>query len=473
MGFPQSFLWGASIAANQAEGAYDADGKGLNAADLATAGSRERRREYTSTVEEGKYYPNHVAVDFYHHYKEDIALMAEMGFKVFRTSINWARIFPNGDEELPNEKGLEFYDHVFDECHKYGIEPLVTLSHYEVPINLARKYGSWTNRKMIGFYLKYCSTVFTRYKDKVKYWLTFNEINGIIHGNLMGAAGLKIDDEEEKREALYKCIHHIELGSAMAVAEGHRINPDFMIGTMMLNIPFYGDTCDPKDQLKALHDNEQMYYVIDVMARGYYSRNFLKYIERNGGKLPIQDGDAQILQNGKVDYIGFSYYNSGVSTVDQSRIRVGGNILNAVKNPYLVESDWGWSIDPDGLRIAMNNIYNRYQLPVFIVENGLGAIDKVEEDGTIHDTYRIDYLRRHIEAMKQAIDYDGVECLGYAPWAAFDIISYGTGEMRKRYGFIYVDRDDEGGGTLKRSRKDSFFWYKKVISTNGEDLSDC
>lgn len=467
--FPENFLWGGAIAANQAEGAWDKDGKGVSCQDCMTAGSREKRREYTDGIIEGKYYPSHKGIDFYHQYKNDIKLFAEMGFKSFRTSINWTRIFPNGDEEEPNEAGLKFYDDLFDECQKYGIEPVVTLSHYETPYHLITEYGSWTNRKMIDFFVKYSETVFKRYKSKVKYWLTFNELNGMVFSP-QPVTGIRTSTNDTSTETTYICAHNIFVASAKAVKIGREINPDFHIGLMMICVPNYGDTCNPEDQLKALQDMDKHWYFTDVMVRGYYSKKAEAFLMRNHIQLPIAEGDLDILKEGTVDYIGFSYYNTNVSTVNPERITVGGNLMNAVKNPYLTESDWGWCIDPTGLRIAMNMLYDRYQIPVFIVENGLGAADHLNADHTVHDPYRIDYLRDHIKAIGQAISEDGVECLGYTPWGCIDVISLGTGEMQKRYGFIYVDRDDEGNGTLERYKKDSFYWYQKVISSNGRDL---
>lgn len=467
--FPQNFLWGGAIAANQAEGAWDADGKGVSCQDCMTAGSRERCRIYTDGVQEGYYYPSHDAIDFYHRYKEDIALFAEMGFKCLRTSINWTRIFPNGDEEEPNEAGLRFYDQLFDECRKYGIKPVVTLSHYETPYHLIKEYGSWQNRKMIDFFMRYCRIVMKRYKDKVKYWLTFNEFNGMVFSPTP-VTGIQVEPGEDARQLTVTCAHHIMLASALAVKEGHEINPDFKIGMMMVCIPSYADTCKPTDQLKAMEDMDKHWYFMDVMAKGEYSSKAMCYLSRNGLKVPWGKGDLEILQGGCVDYVGFSYYNTEVSTTDSSRLRVGGNLMHAVKNPYLEESDWGWSIDPIGLRIAMNMLYERYGLPVFIVENGLGAEDEVTADEKIHDPYRIAYMREHLKAVRDAILLDGVPCMGYTAWGCIDVVSLGTGQMKKRYGMIYVDRDDEGNGTLKRIRKDSFFWYQKLIASGGASL---
>lgn len=463
------FLWGGAVAANQCEGAYDLDGKGLSTADVITAGGLGKSREFTDGVIQGKNYPSHQAIDFYHRYHEDIALFAEMGFKCFRTSINWARIFPQGDETEPNEAGLRFYDRLFDECLKYGIEPVVTISHYETPFALVKKYGSWRSRKLVDFFLRYCETIFSRYKDKVKYWLTFNEINVITLHPAM-AAGIVVQAGEDFDSVVYQAAHHQLVASAKAVKLGHEINPDFKIGMMMLYPTFYAETCKPEDQLMAMQSIDSHYYFSDVQVRGFYSNKALKYLAGRGVSLQIEPGDEAALKEGTVDFIGLSYYNSNIATTRPDAAFTGGNMLNAVKNPYLIESAWGWSIDPLGLRLALNNLYDRYQIPLFVVENGLGAVDEVEADGSIHDDYRVDYLRQHIQAVKAAVLEDGVECMGYTAWGCIDLVSAGTGEMKKRYGLIYVDKDNDGNGTLARSCKDSFYWYKKCIETNGEEI---
>ncbi|NTW96027.1 MAG: 6-phospho-beta-glucosidase [Erysipelotrichaceae bacterium] len=466
---PDNFLWGGAVAANQLEGAWDEDGKGPSTSDYTSAGSKYVKREFTHGLKEGFYYPSHTAIDFYHTYREDIALFAEMGFKCFRTSINWTRIFPKGDELIPNEAGLAFYDRVFDECLKLGIEPIVTLSHYETPYGLVEKIDSWRSRKMIEHYVRYCETVFMRYKHKVKYWMTFNEINVILLHPLM-SAGIEIKEEESFKEVIYQAAHHQLVASAMVVDIGHMINSEFKIGMMMLYPSFYAESCKPQDQLNTQKAIDDHLYFSDVQVRGAYSEKAKAYLLMNKIYLKTLPQDDALLKLGKVDFIGFSYYNSNVITSRNEVEFTGGNMLNTVKNPYLNASDWGWSIDPIGLRLAMNQLYDRYQIPLFIVENGLGAVDVLSEDGKIHDDYRIQYLREHIIAMKQAILEDGIICMGYTAWGCIDLISAGTGEMMKRYGFIYVDRDSDGKGTLKRSKKDSFEWYKKVISSNGEVL---
>lgn len=466
-----NFLWGGAVAANQLEGAWNVAGKGVSTADCMTAGAVDRAREFTDGVLDGVYYPSHTAIDFYHRYPEDIKLFAEMGLKCFRTSINWTRIFPNGDEETPNEEGLLFYDRLFDECLKYGIEPVVTLSHYEMPYGLVKNYGSWTNRKLIEFYERYCRTVFERYKNKVRYWMTFNEINCIALHPVMAAGIRKTQADPDFYPVILNAAHNQFLASARAVAIGHEINQEFKIGLMMIYPETYAETCRPEDQVAQMKAMEIHYYFSDVQVRGFYSAKARKMQERLGAVLDERPGDEQILKDGRVDYIGFSYYMSSVATSDESRKNIGGNMLRSAANPYLKQTDWGWQIDPIGLRLALNELYDRYQIPLFIVENGMGAVDRVEADGTVHDSYRIQYLKEHIEQMKLAVEEDGVDLIGYTPWGIIDLVSAGTGEMKKRYGMIYVDRDNEGNGTLNRIRKDSFYWYRKVIATNGEDLS--
>ena len=488
MAFPKDFLWGGATAANQYEGGYLSGGKGLATSDFITAGSMKEPRKIAVEFENGErktlnrfediptdakvvideslYYPSHVATDFYNHYEEDIKLFAEMGFKGFRMSLAWSRIFPNGDDEEPNEEGLIFYDKVFDLCNEYGIEPIVTLNHFDLPNHLAEKYEGWYDRRTIGFFEKYCETVFTRYKNKVKYWMTFNEINFLRDYTTLGIKNASKDKQKQNQ-----AIYHLLLGSAKGVIKGHEINPDFKIGLMIANILFYPETCNPKDNIQVMEierNFKDFYY--DVQCRGIYPRYKLKEFEREGIELKQEPDDAKILKAGTVDYIGFSYYNSAVISTKKDQEKSGGNQLGAAKNPYLEESEWGWPIDPDGLRLVLNRLFDKYQLPLMIVENGLGAIDKVEEDGSIHDDYRIDYLRKHIIEMKKAVEIDGVELWGYTPWGCIDLISAGTGEMKKRYGFIHVDLDDEGKGTLKRRKKDSFDWYRKVIESNGEVL---
>lgn len=479
-GFKEDFLWGGAIAANQAEGAFDADGKGLTTAETAEFNKNMDRKEMASlgkmtmemledacNLDNGKIYPKRFGIDFYHRYKEDIGLFGEMGFKVLRTSIGWARIFPNGDDQTPNEAGLKFYDDMFDEMLANGIQPLITISHYEMPINLTKKYNGWTDRRVIDFFLTYCEVIFKRYKDKVKYWLTFNEINASTMSPYMGMGAI-LDLETQKQE-IYQGLHHQFVASALAVKKCHEIIPDAKIGCMLARMQTYPETCNPDDVIEQMKTDQMNLFFTDVQARGYYPSYMGRYFREHNIQIKMEPEDEAILRENTVDYISFSYYMSLVASSKQNKEKTSGNLFGGVKNPYLESSDWGWQIDPKGLRYTLNVMYDRYQLPLFIVENGLGALDKVEEDGSIQDDYRIDYIRKHIEQMKEAVE-DGVDLMGYTSWGPIDIISASTSEMSKRYGFIYVDQDDEGNGTLNRSKKKSFDWYKKVIESNGEVL---
>ena len=420
--------------------------------------------------EEGYFYPGHEAIDMFSHFKEDIALFAEMGFKCYRLSIAWTRIYPNGFDEEPNEEGLRFYEELFDECHKYGIEPLVTIVHFDAPVACTKKFGSWKSREMIELYVKYCKTLFTRYKGKVRYWLTFNEINMILHLPFM-AAGILFEEGENQEESKYRAAHHELVASAMATRLAHEIDPENQVGCMLAAGQYYAYTCDPRDQFEALKKNRDNFFFIDVQSRGEYPPYALKFFEREGYEIGITEEDEKILAENPVDFISFSYYSSRLTSAEPEKYgQTSGNAFATLKNPYLKASDWGWQIDPLGLRITLNELYDRYQKPLFIVENGLGAVDTPDENGVIDDQYRIDYLRAHIQAMKDAVEIDGVDLMGYTPWGCIDLVSASTGEMKKRYGFIYVDKDNEGKGTLKRSKKASFDWYKKVIASNGEEL---
>lgn len=480
-GFPKDFLWGGATAANQFEGAFLEDGKAWSTADTARYIKENGTNMHGITkpmttadvkaamADKEGIYPKRYGIDFYHRYKEDIALFAEMGFKTFRLSISWPRIFPNGDESEPNEAGLAFYDAVFDELLKYGIEPLVTISHYEFPLELAFKQNGWESRETIAAFEKYARVLFNRYKDKVKYWLTFNEINIIgMTGYLSG--GILADKTDNMLQSQFQAAHHQFVASALAVKACHEIIPDAKIGCMLARMEAYPDTCNPLDVMESIDSDHTNLFYSDVQIRGYYPSYMNKFFRDNKLTIKKEPGDDAILREGTVDYMSFSYYMSSIATHEKDGEEVGGNLLGSKKNPYLKASDWGWQIDPVGLRITMHKLYDRYQIPLFIVENGLGAKDVVEEDGAIHDPYRIDYLRDHIKEMEQAID-EGVELIGYTPWGCIDLVSASTSQMSKRYGFIYVDLDDEGHGTLKRSKKDSFDWYKRVIATNGADLT--
>lgn len=467
MNIRDDFLWGGATAANQFEGAYSQDGKGLSIADVEMGSCHGVPREIHEQVKERCYYPSHEGIDFYHRYKEDIALFAKLGFTCFRLSINWPRIFPNGDEEQPNEAGLQFYDDVFDELWKYNIEPIVTLSHYETPLHLVQTYGSWRNRKLITYFEHYCDVVFNRYKDKVRYWMTFNEINETMNQRQpYHQAGILYQAGENPVDVKLQASHNMMLASAKAVILAHRINPECKVGCMLQYPMTYPATCKPEDALaKRLHMMPNYFYG-DVMCKGYYSNLCIAQAKRLKGSIPMEDGDEQILQDGKVDYIALSYYFSSIASyVDERTIEV------TTKNPYLQRNDWDWSIDALGLRLSLNELYDRYQLPLFIVENGFGALEVPNEKGYVNDDYRIKFLADHIDAMRDAIEIDEVDVIGYTCWGPIDIVSVGTGEMRKRYGFIYVDKNDQGEGTLARSEKASFAWYQKVIASNGYDTS--
>ena len=472
MGFRKDFLWGGATAANQLEGAYNEDGRGLANVDLSPVG--EARASVITgerkmlDFEEGYFYPTKGAIDFYHRYKEDIALFAEMGFKTYRMSIAWTRIFPNGDEETPNEKGLQFYEDVFKECRKYGIEPLVTITHFDFPIHLIKEYGGWRNRKIIDFYKKLCEVIFTRYKGLVKYWLTFNEINILLHAPFMGA-GIVFEEGEDRKQVLYTAAHNELVASAWATKIAHEIDPENKIGCMLAAGKFYPLAAKPEDVWTALEKDRENYFFIDVQVRGYYPSYALKFLERNNLKIDITEEDKKILKENTVDFVSFSYYTTRCISAEADKLGEG-NLLESMRNPYIEVTDWGWGLDPLGFRTTINEIYDRYQKPLFVVENGLGAVDIPDENGYVEDDYRIDYLRAHIKAMRDAVVLDGVDLLGYTTWGPIDLVSAGTGEMKKRYGFIYVDRDNDGNGTLKRSKKKSFDWYKKVIASNGEDL---
>lgn len=478
MAFRKNFLWGGAVAANQCEGAWNVDGKGVSVSDICTGGSYSVSKRIMPVLEEGTFYPSHEAIDFYHHYKEDIAMFAQMGFKVFRFSIAWTRIFPTGEETCPNEAGLEFYDKIIDECRKYGIEPLITISHYEPPFALTQKYNGWSDRRVIALFLRYCETIFRRYKGKVTYWLTFNEINVGISpmGNLFSLGILNegtsdFSNQKDDPKLRFQALHHQFIASAKAVKLAHEIDPSYQVGCMQAFGTTYPLTCNPDDILRCQEFNHrQNWFCSDVQVRGKYPNYMKRYFEEQGIRIMMEEEDEEVLKEGCVDFYTFSYYMSSCATSDEARRKVEGNIFGGVANPYLKTSDWGWQIDPKGLRYTLNEIYDRYQIPLMVVENGLGAYDKLEEDGSIQDDYRIEYLRQHIEQMHEAV-LDGVDLMGYTPWGCIDLVSASTGEMAKRYGFIYVEKYDDGSGDLSRKKKKSFDWYRKVIETNGEDLS--
>lgn len=495
MGFRKDFLWGGATAANQYEGGVHEGGAGLATGDVMTNGSHTVRRQVTWRKPDGTtgstplcfgsserhlpegaipveledkkyYYPSHIASDFYHHYKEDIALLAEEGFNCLRISMKWSRLFPNGDDEKPNEAGLAFYDAVFDECKKYGIEPLVTLHHYETPLSFAQRCNGWADRKLVDAFVKYATTAFERYRGKVKYYLTFNEIN-LIEVAPYVAGGLIHADDQSIANAAY----HQFLASAKTVMAAHASYPEIKVGMMLAFGPSYGLTADPYDQLLAHQMQDNTLFFSDVQMLGKYPKYKLLAYERAGITLPEQEGDAEILQKGVCDFLSFSTYGSNTFTTHQETDKGGGNGADGrqVANPYLKTNAWGWGTDPQCLRIALNIFENRYHCPLWCVENGIGWND-VFEDGTVHDDYRIDYMRCNIQSMKDAVELDGVDLMGYLYWGCVDMVSNGEGEMAKRYGQVYVDADNYGQGTFKRSKKDSYFWYQKCIRSNGEDL---
>ena len=471
MKIKDDFLWGGAIAANQAEGAYAEDGKGLSTMDVVPM---NQKRQF---IKQGKmsylqcqkddYFPTHQAIDFYHTYKEDIRMLAEMGFKCFRTSIAWTRIYPTGIEEKPHSLGLQYYRDLFQECHKYGIEPLVTISHFDVPMYLVETYGSWRNRKMIDFYIKYAKTLFEEFNGLVKYWITFNEINVILHNSFSGA-GLILTDDENLEQIKYQAAHHELVASALAVKIAHQINPYHHVGCMLAAGDYYPYTCHPEDVLLAMNRNRESYFFIDIQSKGIYPSYIDRLFKEKNIQLSMYDNDLEIMKDHTVDFIALSYYTSRCASMQKQKDESEANVMKSIKNPYIPSSEWGWQIDPLGLRITLNTLYDRYQKPLFIVENGLGAKDELI-NGTVEDDYRIDYLREHIKAMKEAMK-DGVEVIGYLTWGCIDLVAASTGQMSKRYGFVYVDRDDYGQGTNRRFKKKSFDWYKKVIATNGEDL---
>ena len=471
----KDFLWGGATAANQCEGGWQKGDRGMALVDVIPYGKNrmpvmEGHMGYRELPGDSVY-PGREAVDQYGHYKEDIALFAEMGFKCYRFSFLWSRIFPTGEEEEPSQEGLKYYEAVIDELLRYEIEPIVTICHFDIPLNLVEKYGSWRNRKVIDCYLNYCETIFRYFKNKVRYWITFNEINMLMHLPFMGA-GICFFEGEDEEAVKYQAAHNELVASAYAVKLAHEINPEFQVGCMLAAGNVYPYSCRPEDVWESMKKDRENYFFVDVQSRGEYPAYAKKMLEREQIHIEMKEGDEKILRENTVDFISFSYYSSRLTSADPevNRVRTTGNVMSSLRNPHLEVSEWGWQIDPLGLRITMNALYDRYQKPLFIVENGLGAVDTPDTEGNIHDNYRIEYLREHIKAMKDAVNIDGVELLGYTVWGCIDLISASTGEMKKRYGFIYVDKDNDGEGTLKRSKKDSFEWYKRVIATNGECL---
>ncbi|MBC1488319.1 6-phospho-beta-glucosidase [Listeria sp. FSL L7-1485] len=474
MALNEKFLWGGATAANQAEGGVLEGGRGLSNVDLLPTGE-DRKKVASGDLEmlewkEGYYYPAKEAVDMYHRYMEDIQLFAEMGFKVYRMSLSWSRIFPNGDDAEPNEAGLAFYESIFKELKKHHIEPLVTIAHFDVPVGLIKRYGGWKNRQLIDFYVHYAETVLKRYRGLVKYWLTINEINVLLHQPFVGG-GIVFEETDNKQEIKYQAAHHQLVASALVTKAAHEVDTQNMVGCMLAGGSHYPYTCRPEDYQEAINRDREGYFFIDVQARGKYPNYALKKFEREALNIQMAETDEATLAASPVDFVTFSYYCSRtVSAHPEDYAEATGNLFPSIKNEYLPSTEWGWQIDALGLRNSLNQLYDRYQKPLFIVENGLGAKDTPDENGYVEDDYRIDYLREHIQAFKDAVEIDGVELLGYTTWGCIDLVAASTGQMSKRYGFIYVDRDDEGDGTLARSKKKSFDWYKKVIASNGEYL---
>ncbi len=482
MSFPKGFYWGGATASNQCEGAWNLDGKGESCADHFTSGTKDRPRIFTPEIREGYSYPSHDGIDHYGRYEEDIRLFAEMGFKMYRMSINWTRIFPNGDDEVPNQKGLDHYRKVFELCKELNIEPLVTMSHYEFPYGLTKKWNGWEDRRTIDCFVKYTTTIMKEYKGLVKYWLTFNEINISLFGS-GDTLSLGMMPESEVFDVMktgegnadswsrrLTALHNQLVASAKTVIEGRKIDPEFRFGCMIAGVMTYPYSCRPLDAYSAWYKNEVYdFYCGDVQMKGEYNPFAAKFWEEHDATVLMKEEDAETLKEGTVDFYSFSYYMSMCSATDPELTKSAGNMISGVRNPYLEASEWGWQIDPEGMRTYIDMVYSRYGKPIMVVENGLGAVDTVEEDGSIHDPYRIDYLRRHIEEMEKAID-DGADVIAYTAWGCIDLVSASTGEMKKRYGFVYVDKKDDGTGTMARSKKDSFYWYKHVIETNGEEL---
>lgn len=467
------FLWGGALAANQCEGAWDEDGRGLANADLLPFGEQRmavmRGDLDPRMLPEDAYFPAREGIDFYHRYREDIELFAQMGFKCLRLSIAWSRIYPNGDDAEPNESGLAFYEDMFKACRAHGIEPLVTLNHYDVPMHLVDAYGGWRSRELIDLFERYAFTVFERYRGLVNYWLTFNEINIMTQACFM-AAGIIFEPGEDRYAAVHTAVHNVLVASARAVGSCHELCPGAQIGCMLNAGVFYPATCDPDDVLAAQAENRNHYMFTDVQVRGVYPSYVLREYARHGFAVPYGDDDREVLASNLVDFVSFSYYSTRVAKAHVEG-QFDSNLLRSAPNPYLKQEPWGRFIDPKGLRVTMNEIWDRYQKPLFIVENGLGAPDALEDSGEIEDDYRVEYLRAHIETMKETVEMDGVDLMGYTCWGPIDLVSVATGQMGKRYGFIYVDRDDTGAGSLERRKKASFDWYRRVIATNGEDLS--
>ncbi|MDQ0360657.1 glycoside hydrolase family 1 protein [Breznakia pachnodae] len=473
--FPKGFLWGGATSASQIEGSWNTDGKGISIADVLTKGSKTTERVCSSNLNKKYEYPSHDAIRFYDYYKEDIKLFAEAGFKCYRMSISWTRIFPNGDEEEANKEGIEFYRNIFEECRNYNIEPIVTISHYEMPLYLSKKYNGWTDRKVIDCYVKYAKYIIDKFHSYVKYWITFNEINcltiplGTVYGGGMLLDEKALLPEKNNAEERFQCLHHQFLASAVVSQYTHEEYSDIKIGCMIAYYCTYPYSCHPEDMLLAQkHHQVHNLFCLDVQIKGKYPSYIDRYFKENGIKVKVDKSDKDILKKGTVDFCGISYYFSNCISATTSLEPAMGNLMKGSKNPYLKNSEWGWQIDPVGLRYTLNDIYDRYNVPIMVLENGLGARDTIEQN-SVHDEYRIEYLREHIGSISEAYN-DGVDVIAYTIWGCIDLISVSTGEMSKRYGIIYVDKNDDDTGTYKRIKKDSFYWYKNVIVSNGEHL---
>lgn len=470
----ENFLWGGAVAANQIEGAYNVEGKGVSVPDMCTGGTVNIPKMITTHIESNKFYPSHEAVDFYHRYREDIKLLADMGFKVFRFSVAWTRIFPTGLEKEPNMAGLRFYEEVVGECKKYNIEPLITLSHYEMPYALVQEFNGWESRECIDCFMNFAKAVVDYLGDKVKYYLTFNEINSgtMPMGNVLSLGTIKgytgpVIMENDNEQVRFQALHHQLVASALITQYIHEQYKFTKVGNMICFLTKYPYTCAPADILKTEKEMQMInWFCSDVQVRGYYPGYAQAYFEEHNIKIKKEAQDDAVLKAGTVDFYSFSYYMTSCVSADNQGEMTMGNVTGGIKNPYLEASEWGWQIDSVGLRYTLNIIYDRYQLPLMIVENGLGARDEISNDGTIQDKYRIDYLKKHIGEMIKAVE-DGVDLMGYTVWGCIDLVSAGTGEMAKRYGLIYVDKYDDGTGDLRRIPKASYYWYKNVIESNG------
>lgn len=479
----KDFLWGGAISANQVEGAWNIDGKGMSVADVATFKPHVDVTDYkahnTVTSEmiaqarkdsEIKWYPKRRGIDFYHKYKEDIQLFAEMGFKALRISIAWTRLFPDGEETEVNGAGIAFYKNVFKELKKYDIEPIVTLSHYEMPLALSEKYNGWVDRKLVDLFVNYAEVCFKEFGEYVKYWLTFNEIDSVGR-HPFTTAGI-VEDKcigYSLEEAVYQALHHQYVAAALATKLCHELIPGSQMGCMLTKLTTYPNTCKPEDVLLSFQSNINNYSHADIQIFGEYPTLYKQQLKNKGIKIQKEAEDDKLLKQYTADYLAFSYYMSRTESSDPTLEQTSGNTIMGVKNPYLPSTEWGWQIDPVGLKISLLELQDRYNVPLIIVENGMGAKDEVTSDGKIHDGYRIDYIKQHIKEIKEAVEA-GVDLFGYTSWAPIDLISVSTSQMSKRYGYIYVDQDDLGIGTLKRRKKDSFYWYQQVIESNGQNL---